>query len=155
MEQYQAPPEGFAEAAKQEAAKGVGMHSAFQLWLILPTPSTNLGFAAHSPAPCWGWGILLLHFVFSRSSAQQFWVKSAPKLTLYGCTEAVTIPDPKERSFKGLPLCEVTSELGILEFGGSSGAIVHQIRYLNTYSRALRMDISRFDSDMLEGFLGV
>lgn len=80
-----------------------------------------------------------------------------PKLTLYGCTAAVTIPDPKERSFKGLPLCEVTSELVILEFGGPVvlWAIVHQIRYLNTYSRALRMDISGFDSDMLEGFFGV
>lgn len=48
----------------------------------------------------------------------------------------------------------MTSELGIVEFGGSSGAIVHQIRYLNTYSTALRMDISGFDSDMLEVFFG-
>lgn len=85
---------------------------------ILPTPRTNLVPVARSPAPCWGWRILLLHFLFSRSSAQQLWAKSVPKLTHYWCTAAVTIPDSEERSFKSLPLCEVTSELLFLKFGG-------------------------------------
>lgn len=89
----------------QRSGNALSLPSLLPAWLsVLPTPSTNLVHVARSPAPRWGWRILLLHFLFARSSAQQLWVTSMPKLTLYWCTAAVTVPDPKERS-SGTCLC--------------------------------------------------